>query len=216
MIALAFGIVVLSGCSALIPTAGASPSASATRTRSPSPAPAAAPADLTFDAGESLDGGDWQIGWVDVFQSDPGFTVTAPDEGKGSYSYADAETQCQLFYQGAVGDIDMSRDDRTISDDFLATVLTGTVAGATREDVTAHAFDDQVLQHPGPGTADTRTIWGQSSDGRTWLHSARMFGARGGGVYIGITCPSGQDASAELQKVMQDDVRLAVAPAGGG
>jgi hypothetical protein len=137
----------------------------------------------------------------------------SPDEGDGSYSYADAATQCRLFfYQGLVTDLDMTQDDRTISDDFLATVLTETVNGATREDLAAHAFDDLVAQYPGPGTASIRTIWGTAADGGTWLHSARMFGALGAGVYVGITCPTGQDASAELAKLVQSHLVLMVSP----
>jgi hypothetical protein len=226
VVALAIGVVVLSGCTAQTsgspessrtPTTNQSKPATPTAESSPAAATGpetALPADLSFEAAGALPAGDWEVGWGDNFPDSPGFSVLRPDEGDGSYSYADTTTQCQMFfYQGSVTDLDMTQDDRTISDDFLATVLTGTVEGATREDVAAHAFDDLVAQYPGPGTASTRTIWGTGSDGGTWLHAARMFGAVGGGVYIGITCPDGQDASAELSKLVQDHLVLMVTPA---
>lgn len=219
VLALALCAALLSGCAApgsvadATPTprqSSAKPSPSTPTPTSSAPSP---PEDLSFEAGAGLADGDWEMGWGDNFADNPGFTVLSPDDGKGSYSYTDAETQCRLFlYQGEVTDLDLAQDDRTISDDFLATVLTGTVEGATREDVAAHAYDDLVGQYPGPGTASTRTIWGKSSDGGSWLHSARMFGALGAGVYVGITCPAGQDASAELAKLVQNHLALLVTP----
>ena len=228
MITLAAAILLLPGCSSLTPASTehtSTPQAQATalpeETKSP-PAPdptstavtvSTAPSDLSFEAGSALDGGDWNMGWGDAFPSDPTFSVLSPDDGHGSYSYTDGANQCRLFfYQGSVTDIDMTKDDRTISDEFLVTMLTGTVTGATVEDVAAHAYDDTVLQHPGPGTAATRTIWGTAQDGSTWLHSARMFGALGAGVYVGITCPAGQDAQGELRKLTDQYIRLIVTP----
>lgn len=219
VIALALCSVLLAGCASPTSAAPEEPrTPSPSKTRDPEPTPSASseatlPTDLSFEAGEVLDDGDWEVGWGDNFADSPGFTVATPDDGNGSYSYTDTATQCTMFfYQGMIDDIDMTQDDRTISYDFLATVLTGTVAGATREDVAAHAFDDVVAQYPGPGTASVRTIWGTATDGGTWLHTARMFGALGGGVYVGITCPAGQDASAQFAKLAQNHLVLMVSP----
>ncbi|WP_457098376.1 hypothetical protein [Microbacterium sp. P5_E9] len=227
MITLAAVILLLPGCSSLTPAsteptstpqAQATPEAEGTASPAPDPTPTAAapttaPSDLSFEAGSALAEGDWDMGWGDAFASDPTFSVLSPDGGDGYYSYTDLTTQCELyFFQGSVTDMDRSQNDRVISDDFLATMLLGTVDGATREDVTAHAYDDSVFQHPGPGTAATRTIWGTSEGGGSWLHSTRMFGALGAGVYVGINCPAGQDAQGELNKLIEQYIRLIVAP----
>jgi hypothetical protein len=230
VITLAATIVLLAGCAPLAPASSQkspSPDSDATSRPSKTPTPVASPSpemtllDVSFEDGATLKAGEWDTAWLELLQGDPGFTVKSPDDGNGSFSYTDSATQCQIyFYQGSVTDLDMSQDDRTISDDFLATVLTETVEGATREDVSAHAFDDAVGHFSESdaewGAVDTRTIWGTSSDGGTWLHSARMFGALGAGVYVGITCPAGQDASVELEKLVNSYLAIVVSPRATG
>jgi hypothetical protein len=54
------------------------------------------------------------------------------------------------------------------------------------------------------------------SEGETMLSSTRMFGALGGGVYVGILCPPGQNAQVELESLMGRYLAIQVQPAKGG
>lgn len=206
------GVVFLAGCSAPA-VVDASPTPPVTESKSPTPTPtetSASSGDLSFDDG----GGDLTVSaldWGDPFQNDPGFSVLSPDDGNGSWSYVDNETQCRLvFYQGAVTDLDFSADDRTITDQFLTIMLSARMEGVTQEDVTANAFDDSIWQPDRDSTVAVRTIWGTGADGSSWMGSARMLGTLGGGVHIDITCPAGQDMIAEHNKLFDDHLTILV------
>jgi hypothetical protein len=227
--ALTLAMLLLAGCASAAPADGRPPSeagagsptkAPALATPTPSPsqsaAPATPPADVTFEAGSALAAGEWDVGWVEVLADTPGFSVAAPDDGNGSFSYTDDGTGCAMrFYQGSITDLDMTQDDRSISDDYLGVMMAALVEGSTREDVAAYAYDDLAGQYPAEGTVSTRTIAGTSSSGETWLHSARMFGSLGGGVYIGIVCPAGQDAQVELNTLLTQFVAIQVQATSG-
>lgn len=223
MITLAAVILLLPGCSSLTPAnteptstplADASaPAEEASPTPTPDSRVAAPPTDLSYDAGADLDPAVWRVAWGDPFQTDAGFTVLSPDNGNGSWSYVDSANQCHLFfYQGAVTDLDMSHDDRTITDDYLSIMLSARMEGVTREDVSKHAVDDMVWQADESGTVSVRTIWGSASDESSWLDSARMFGAQGGGVYVSLSCPPGQDVTEEHNKIWDDYLSIGVLP----
>lgn len=125
----------------------------------------------------------------------------------------DDANQCKIdFYQGAVTDLDLSQDDRTLSDDMLATIASPLTNGVTREDVATYAGDDAIPRF-GPGTVPVRTIWATADDKTGWLVSARMFGSLGGGVIVWISCPPGQDASVEYQKLVDNYLHIDVGPA---
>jgi hypothetical protein len=165
VIAGVWGILVLTGCAGSpgVVDADSSPSEatsspSPTKTSSPTPTPEAA-SDLSFDTGGAGVAG---LGWGDPFMGDPAFTVLAPDDGNGSWSYTDNANGCTIFfYQGAVTDLDMSQSDRDISDAFLTIMLGARMDGVTREDVSANAFDDSIWQSDLASTVAVRTIWGR-------------------------------------------------------
>jgi len=221
--ALSLGLLLLAGCSPASPVAvddSVSPSTQATRSTtesavSPSPQTVALPADLSFEAGSELELGDWETGWAESLGSTVGFSVESPDDGNGSFAYADDATGCRLsFYQGTITDLDMTKDDRTISDELLTIWMTNN-GGLTPEQVAANAYDDVAAQYPGEGTVATRTIWGTGADGGSLLVSARVFGALGGGVSVTILCPSGTDAQSELNSLMGKYLAIQVEAATG-
>jgi hypothetical protein len=221
-------VMALSGCASPSPastdgaqTRSAAPTESSAES-SASPTPTAAtrtlPAELSFEAGSVLSEGVWETGWAEILGNTAGFSVESPDDGNGSFSYVDDTTGCRIsFYQGTVTDLDLTQDDRALSDDFLATMMNvATGGGVTREDVAANAYDDVAGRYPDSGTVSTRTIWLTGSEGETLLSSTRMFAALGGGVYIGILCPAGQSAQTELENLMTQYVAIRVEPATSG
>ncbi|MFH8250115.1 hypothetical protein ACH3VR_07100 [Microbacterium sp. B2969] len=215
VIALAIGSLLITGCaSGAPPQAAQSPTpvvepGTARRSPSPSPTPTErrAPSDLSLDHGADLDPSEWRVQW---FTFGDGFSELSPDDGNGSWSITDDATQCEIsFYQGTLAGIDYSQDDRTITNELLTLMVGAISAGATREDVESHAFDDAVPLFFDDDVLPMRTIWGGQADGGTWLFSARMFGSMGGGIYLMINCPEGQDAMEEYN-TLRDDEHLVV------
>jgi hypothetical protein len=216
MIALAASVVLLAGCAQLTPTQGsmsATPDADASEraTVDPREAPPGAaealrraPADLSFETGVDLDPAEWRVQW---FTFGDGFSEVSADDGNGNWSILDDATQCTIrFYQGTIAGIDYGQDDRTVTDDLLFVITGAIVEGAVREDVTTYAFDDAVPLFLDRGELlPMRTIWGTGEDGSSWLYSARMFGSMGGGVYLAINCPAGQDAGEEFTKLRDEE-----------
>lgn len=161
-----------------------------------------APCDLSFETGADLDPAAWRVQW---FTFGNGYSELEPDDGNGHRANTDNASQCSIdLYQGTVFDLDWSQDDRTISDEMLWVMASGIMPGATREDVTANAFDDSVPLFIDEGTVPFRTVWGGAEDGSTWLDSARMFGSLGNGLNIFIKCPPGQDASLVYERLRDD------------
>ena len=178
---------------------------------SPEPAERRAPADLSFESGGALDPTQWRVQW---FTFGEGFSELEPDDGNGNWAIVDDSTGCEIrFFQGTIGGMDLAQNDRELTDDLLWIFTEASVAGAVREDVTTHAFDDSVPLFLDDDALPMRTIWWSSDDGATELYSARMFASLGGGVYVGIHCPPGQDASAEFDKLRDGDfLRVDVGP----
>lgn len=212
-------LVLLPGC-AVLPSLGeitpvatddsADPSEDADSTEQADPD--LPPSELTFEAGADLDPARWSVQWGDSFVTDEGFSVLSPDDGNGSWSYLDGANQCEvLFYQGGMADLDMSQDDRTLTDDFLATVLAGTVTGSTRADVDEHAFDHD-LKGLGVESVTFRAIWGSGAEGGTWLHAGRMLALHEAALYVGIQCPAGYEADEEFAKLTDSHLSVVVGP----
>ena len=206
LIALASGLVLLAGCT----SAQTSPEESATVNADPTPY-GPVPADLSFEAGTDLSG-DWETAWDESLGSTPGFSVVSEDDGSGFWSYVNDTTQCQIqFMNGPSGVADTSLDDLAMTDELLVHAIVTPAGDVTREDVLGNAYDDSVSQSPGPGTVAVRTIRATTAAGETWLRSARVFGAvDGAATYIGINCPSGQDAHAEFTSLVESGIAIAV------
>ncbi len=222
MILIAWGMLLLTGCSGTSSEAPPSDppgaddavreSAAAERIETEETAPAfRGPEDVSFETQEDLSPEAWRIQWLTGF--DDSFVEKSPDDGNGSWSVADTSNQCDiLFYQGSVGDLDYTRDDRTLSDDYLF----ATFEGASREDVAANAYDDVVPRLSDDGsTLPMRTLWGYTADGTSYLSSARMFRSAGGGLWIGIFCPAGAEAAEEYEKLKGSFLAVDIGPANG-
>lgn len=207
LIALASGMVLLAGCT----SAQTSPEESPTVNAEPTPS-VPVPTDLSFEAGMDLSGGDWETAWDESLGSAPGFSVVSEDDGSGFWAYVNDTTQCQIqFMNGPSGVADTSLGDLAMTDELLVQAILTPAGDVTREDVLENAYDDAVSQSPGPGTVAVRTIRATTAAGETWLRSARVFGALdGAATYIGINCPSGQDAHAEFTTLVESGIAIAV------
>lgn len=221
VIAGALGVLLLAGCGGPPGSAEAESTQSATAS---SPAPTPTPTEvsepfteLTFAAGADLDPAEWAVGWDDQFQTAEGFSVLAPDDGNGSWSYLDESTGCAVsFYQGALTDVELSGDDSLDTDRMLAAILGASITGLTVDDVRANAGNDSFVQTRPGGTVAIRSIGGTTSDGGTWLDSARMFSALGMGHYVSIQCPAGQNANDEREKLRGEYLRFIVESSANG
>lgn len=166
--------------------------------------------DLPFDV--EFDAATMTLQWTDPFMTDSNYTVSTADDGNGSWAYTDTRTGCVAsFYQGTITDLDTSLDDSALTDSMLAVVLTADGDTVTGDDVAQYAYDDVIPLSPS-GTVDARSITSSSDDGTTWLDTARMFGSVGGGIYLGIQCPSGQDATTELETLLADGLAAVIVP----
>jgi hypothetical protein len=206
------GALVLQGCALPMPKI-AGPAESSPSSGASDDEPTgddAAPADLLFD--DAFDASGSTLQWTDPFVSNADYTVSAADDGNGSWAYTDTRTGCvATFYQGAITDLDPSLDDSAMSDAMLAIVLTSDGDTVTGDDVAQYAYDDFLPLSPA-GSVDTRTITSSSDDGTSWLDTARMISSVGGGIYLGITCPSGQDASTQLESLLTDGLAAVIVP----
>jgi hypothetical protein len=220
VIALAVTAVLLTAC-APSSNSAATPSASTanpskTPASTPSSSPTVEPAaddllNLAFgDAEDTIEPG-WQIGWADPFVVDEDFAVLAADDGAGSWSYTDQTTACDIyFYQGQIFDLDYSQDDRGASDQMLAILAMGTPTPEDIASVSASAGDLAFGTEPEDGEVEVRVIGGSYPDGRTIVQATRMFGTRGGGITVSLSCPAGVDASNEFGRLAESHLRVVV------
>ena len=212
MITLAAAILLLPGCSSLTPASTehtSTPQADSTDPgieASPTPTPtdgAVVPTDLSFDESSNVDVSTWRVEWVPLFPED-GFSILSSDDGNGSWAHTDDATGCQLFfYQGLLTDLNMAQDDRTITDDLLFILTSAAVDGVARRDIAEYAYDDVAPQWTQAGTVDMRTIWLTTDDGGSRFFTARVFGSRGGGLALSMSCPAGQEVEAEQAKLYE-------------
>ncbi|MBD3941567.1 hypothetical protein IF188_07645 [Microbacterium sp. NEAU-LLC] len=209
------GALTLQGCAIALPQiAGPAESSGSTEggpTVDDEPVDDETAADLPFDG--EFDGATRTLQWTDPFMTDADYTVDTADDGNGSWSYVDNRTGCvAAFYQGTVTGLEASEGDSALTDEMLALVLTDDSGEqATADDVAGWAHDD-VLPLSTAGVVDTRTVTSAGADGTTWLDTARMIGSVGGGIYLGVTCPSGQDATVQYGTLLSDGLAAAVVP----
>ncbi|GAA5198978.1 hypothetical protein [Microbacterium jejuense] len=204
------GAATLAGCAVALPTIVGPADSSSQSPTDETTGDDTGIGDLPFDV--EFDAATMTLQWTDPFMADANYTVSAADDGNGSWAYTDARTGCvATFYQGLISGLDTSLDDSALTDSMLALVLTSDDDTVTGDDVADYAYDDSLPLTPS-GTVDARTITISSDDGTTWLDTARMFGSVGGGIYLGIQCPSGQDATTELDVLIGDGLAAVIVP----
>lgn len=201
----------LTGCGLIdAPAPGGGFSASAEATLSTAPSPSGPPAELTFAAGAELDE-TMLAQWGDPLVADQDFTLTAQDDGNGSWEYTRVTTQCTArFWQGTIDDIDTAQPDEAISDAMLATWYR-----TTPEEIARFAKEDAVgYQLAGAGSVAMRIVAGSTPAGASYVAAARGMGAIPAGLLVEIICPAGQDASAEFGDLQRDLVIMVASPTG--
>jgi hypothetical protein len=152
---------------------------------------------LSFADGASLTASS-TAEWGDGMVLDDDWTLTSPDDGNGNWGYTSADGSCTVaFWQGSIGDVDTSSgDDRIVSDEMLATLLS-----ASDADIAEYGFDTGfAYQIPGNDEAEARAIVGD--DGTTqWIMAARALSGPGLGFTVTIDCTGGDDPEDVLDDV---------------
>ncbi len=217
IIALAIGMVLLTGCTS---SPSASPASSKTPTKSkptPSATPRTSPTptlDLSFERAEDVLTATGSIEWVERMFVEEQFSVASADDGAGSWSYLNESTDCEIaFYQGQIFDLDKTQDDRTMSDWMIANIAFQ--ATPTAEDlavIKANGVDDTIALVNDGGQVAVRVIEGQAQDGGTIVIASRMIGIQSGGLTISIMCPNGSDASEEYFALVDSFLTVNVKP----
>lgn len=176
----AFGIVALSGCSAAVPAA------------SPPAAPLVtvedkgAPGTLTFDDGAAL-GPDAIAQWSEELFADPGWSLTSPDEGGGTWGYTTVDGTCTAdFWQGKVFDM-TATDDRAASD-FVIAAIAGVelakIQDLVNDNVVGFIFSDNP-------TAEYRRLGGTTPE-HSQVIAVRGFAQLKAALYVVVDCASDQ------------------------
>ena len=204
--ALAVSIFLLSACSPVGDPGAApseTPSPSPTEVKAtPTPTPTPTPTVLTFEAGAEMDPAAWSVEWGDRFPDMEGYTLSSPDDGNGSWAYRDDTTQCDIgFYQGfgPSADMDHTKDDRTLSDAYLATFTQ-----ASSDDVAQYGFDSTVQIWDTDVVAAFRSLGWSTDDGASRVDSVRVFVADEALLYVTVTCPPESDAFVESERLAKD------------
>jgi hypothetical protein len=193
----------LTGCSVVDLLAGGQKEDS-TPTASPSPsatssADASADGGISFAAGADLDPS-WSAQWGDPFVGNADFTVYAPDDGNGAWSYEEAATGCILgYWQGTVDGLDAAGGDSGMSDQLLAIQFDADVS-----EISPYAGEDIAFaSFTGPIAA--RSVAGADDEsGQTYIVAARAFGALGAGLVATLDCPTGIDVYTQWQTLDAD------------
>lgn len=203
--------LALAACASPFVTVHTSTPATTDTSTQPSPeasTPTSEPVtDLDFDPDPRLDS-TWLAEWSNGMMADDGYTLTAPDDGNGSWTYRHEASQCGLrFWQGSLTGFDTSKGDQSLSDQVLANVF-----GAAEADVTPHAQTVALPTLGGGGTASARAVPGSGSDGAVYLVVARGFGAMSSGLTLTIDCPGEVDPTVVYDEVSERGFSLFVHP----
>jgi len=206
LLSAALGAVALSGCS-VIAADGQTPSA--TSTASPS-VTLAVTDDYPFDAASGLTASS-TIHWADTMGGAEGFTVAVADDGNGRWSYQQTSSQCIIgFWQTKVDDLDLTQDERTLSDTMLAEEYgTSDIASVTK-----YAYDDALpTQSSGNGTVRVRSVVSSNSkNGASSIVSARVFRTAKVGLLTSVDCPDGVSAAQVRDQLAPTGIRMIIRP----
>lgn len=192
----------LAGCAAS-PTPQATPAiepAEAVTSPSPIPRPdvSAPPEQLTFESGADLDPEVWLVGWhAEPIDMTHGYPVVYPRDDWEERHLANGCEGWRYHRFGSLDGLDLTLDDRTLSDQFLAQLLEMPVADVT------DGGSDVLFPVTGrwPMTADFRVRAGGWTDGGTWLAAVRVFGALDTALVIQLDCDPGPMTGASGQQM---------------
>ncbi|MFH8253253.1 hypothetical protein ACH3VR_23000 [Microbacterium sp. B2969] len=192
---------VLAGCSTSPPPAAtpaiepAAPSPSPSSVERPDvPAP---PEQLTFDAGADLDPQVWLAGWhVEPIDMTNGYAVVYPRDDWEEKHLSDG-CEASRSHRFSLDGLDLSLDDRTLSDQLLAQIVEIPVA-----DISENGSDVPFpVVGRWPTTADFRVRAGDLSNGGAWLAAVRVFGALGSALIVQLECEPGSMTGATGQQM---------------
>ena len=194
----------LAGCT-IIPTPEATPAIEpAEAVTSPSSVPRpdvpAPPEQLTFEAGADLDPEVWLAGWhVEPIDMTHGYPVVYPRDDWEEKHLSDGCEGSRYHRFGSLDGLDLTLDDRTLSDQFLAQILEMPVAEIS------DGGSDVSFPVVGrwPMTADFRVRAGGWSDGGSWLTAVRVFGALDTALVIQLDCDPGPMTGATGQQMFE-------------
>ncbi|WP_146008153.1 hypothetical protein [Microbacterium aurantiacum] len=200
----------LSGCLLPPPPADPAPVEEPADSPEPSDEPAEAGGDLpdglSFDQGQELTETAY-IEWGDGLMTDDGWTVVAPDNGDGGWTYGTADGACTArFWQGYIADVPVTAGDDSASSDAMLAALLQSDAATITPAATTGEFNYQIS---GSGGVENRQVLGVEGE-RSWIMSARAFTRTGVGVYLIVDCTGG-DANAVLAEVI-DKNAIVVSP----
>ena len=192
----------LAGCTTS-PTPEATPAIeSAEAVPSPSsvqrPDVPAPPEQLTFEAGADLDPEVWLAGWhAEPIDMTHGYPVVYPRDDWEEIHLSDGCEASRYHRFGSLDGLDLTLDDRTLSDQFLAQILEMPVADIS------DGGSDVAFPVVGrwPTTADFRVRAGGWSDGGSWLAAVRVFGALDTALVIQLNCDPGPMTGASGQQM---------------
>lgn len=192
---------VLAGCTSS-PTPEATPAAEPveaveTPASLPRPELPAPPEQLTFEAGADLDSEVWLAGWhVRPIDMTNGYPVVYPRDDWEEKKLSDG-CESSRYHKFSLDGLDLTLDDRTLTDQYLAQILDIPVA-----DISAEGSD---ISFPvvgrSPMTADFRVRAGSFSNGGSWLAAARVFGALHTALVVQLECDPGPMTGATGQQM---------------
>jgi hypothetical protein len=204
-----FGSALIIGVTAALAGCTNSPTPQAVRVTEPaepSPSPPsvqrpdvpAPPEQLTFEAGAELDPEVWLAGWhAEPIDMTHGYPVVYPRDDWEERHLSDGCEGSRYHRFGSLDGLDLTLDDRTLSDQFLAQILEMPV-----DDVSDGGSDVSFpVVGRWPATADFRVRAGSWSDGGSWLTAARVFGALDTALVIQLDCDPGPMTGATGQQM---------------
>lgn len=160
------------------------------------PAP---PEQLTFEAGADLDPDVWLAGWhMEPIDMTNGYPVVYPRDDWEQKSLVDG-CEGSRYHRFSLDGLDLTLDDRTLTDQFLARMLEIPVDDIAKEGSTV-AFP---VVGRWPMTAEFRVRAGDWSNGGTWLAAARVFGALETAMVVELDCEPGPMTGASGQQMFE-------------
>lgn len=192
---------VLSGCSGgprpeivqtVEPTTPVTAAAEIERPDVPPP-----PEQLTFAAGADLDPSIWMAGWhAEPIDMTNGYPVVFPRDDWEEVHFGEG-CEGSRYHRFSLEGLDLTLDDRSLTDQFLAQILEMPVA-----DVSEGGSD---ITYPvvgrWPMEAEFRVRAGGWTDGGTWLAAARVFGALDTALVMQLNCEPGPMTGATGQQM---------------
>jgi hypothetical protein len=193
---------VLAGCATVAPPEATQPIESAESSPTPTPIERPdvppPPEQLSFDAGAELDSAVWLAGWhAQPIDMTSGYPVVFPRDDWEEQHFSGDGCVASRFHRFSLEGYDLTLDDRTLTDQYLAQLLEMPVADVT--DGGSDVGFPVIGRYP--MMADFRVRAGDWTDGGTWLAAARVFGALGTALVVQLNCDPGPMTGATGQQM---------------